>query len=282
MNPSLEPPARGNLLLLRETSDGRPAALKVYRRRRGALREAFARVSHCLFEGKRSPSAWGRRETERRSIKLWQRHGFDVPALLQDAPPPELEGLPCTWFEYVPGPPLFGRLLDPGVSATRKEALVRELACSSRRRHALALELHEPLLLHEHPTTKHVLVSGERLVTIDLEGGYRPEFSPEVAAGLEVAGVVRSLWHDPRHTPLSEALPAAYVEGYGDRNLLREVARAAQSGLRGALRGWSDRRRRARPKSAVLSEIAAQAWPSPTRPEAATCAGPGAGCRATC
>jgi len=281
MDPSLEPSSRGNLLLLRETPAGK-RALKVYRRRRGALREAFARVSHRLFEGKRSPSAWGRWETERRSVELWQQHGFDVPALLEAAAPPELKGLPCTWFEFVPGPPLFWHLLDPELSAARQEALVRELAQSSRRRHALALELGEPLLLHEHPTTKHVLVSGERLVTIDLEGGYGPDFSPEVAAGLEVAGVVRSLWRDPSQAPLSEALPAAYVDGYGDPSLLREVARAAQSGLRGALRGWSDRRRRARPKSAVLSELAAQTWHSPTRTESATCAGPAAGCRATC
>lgn len=281
MDPALDHSQRGNAILELETDAGR-RVLKVYRRRRGLARETLSRASHWLFEGKRSPSAWGRWETERRSVELWGRHGFDAPELYDDPAPPELAGLPCTWFELVPGRPLFWHLVDEVVSEAEKRRLVRALAQSTRRRHALALELRDPLLLHEHPTTKHVLLSGERLVTIDLEGGYRADFSPEVAAGLEVAGLVRSLWLDPARAPFDEPLPRAFLEGYGDLTLLRELAQAAEGGLRGALHRWSDRRRRARPKSAVLSAIAAQTCHSPTRPDAAACAGPAAGYRATC
>ena len=278
MNPALDPSQRGNAVLERETDAGR-RVLKVYRRRRGLARETLSRASHWLFEGKRSPCAWGRWETERRSIELWRRHGFDVPELYDEPLPPELVGLPCTWFEFVPGRPLFWHLVDEGVPEAEKRQLVRTLAQSTRRRHALALALREPLLLHEHPTTKHVLLSGERLVTIDLEGGFRSDFSPEVAAGLEVAGLVRSLWFDPAGGPFEEPLPRAFLEGYGDLALLRELADAAAGGLRGALHRWSDRRRRSRPKSAVLSALRGE-----DRRVAAllACAGSAGGCSATC
>ncbi|HBP22336.1 MAG TPA: hypothetical protein DEA08_31710, partial [Planctomycetes bacterium] len=105
----------------------------MYRRRRGWLREALGRVSHRLFEGKRSPSALARWETERSSIQLWSRHGFDVPGLIDAPPPPELEGELFSWFEFVPGRPLFWHLVDPEVALSEKLTLARQLGRDSRR-----------------------------------------------------------------------------------------------------------------------------------------------------
>ncbi|MGE0707399.1 MAG: hypothetical protein AB7N76_04385 [Planctomycetota bacterium] len=262
----LDPAARrgGNAVYLVEGQ----RLLKVYRRRRGPWRELLARTSHAVFEGKRAPTARARRETELRALTLWRAAGCDVPAVL-DLPPPEwLQGEPCLWLEFLPGRPLFWHLVDPGVPAAEKLELVTRLAGADRRRHERALADVEPLLIHEHATTKHVLLHGERLVTIDLEGGYLPGYPVRKAIGQELGGVLRSLWIDaaaegpgpappPSQTLREHPLTARYLEAYGDPDALRAAARAALGGGPGAwLWRWSDRRRRrGRSKTAVLEQL---------------------------
>lgn len=246
--------SRGNRLLVLETPQGL-GALKVYRNRRGPVREMLSQLSHQAFEGKRDPSARGRWHTEQLSLELWSRHGFRVPRILETPIPSQFEADPATWLEFFPGRPLFWHVGDETVDWDEKVRLVQTLAANDRRRHALAIELREPLLLHEHATTKHVLVHQGELCTIDLEGGFLPGACCQSVAGAEVAGTIRSLWRDPQTSPLSEALPREYVRGYGDVDQLRQLASSASSGLGASLRAWRDRRRRARPKSVVLDAL---------------------------
>lgn len=246
----------GNLLL---RVDGPvPRVLKVFRSRRGRWREGFSSLSHRLFEQKRGVSPEERCETERLSLALWRREGFDVPAL-DDAPPPAWlpAGLPSLWLEFTPGSSLFWVLLDEQRPEAERCALAKRLGVEHARRHRRALELSEPLLLQEHPTTKHVLVHGERLVTIDLEGGYAPGYSVAAGIALDLAGTLRSFSHGP--PDLTAALPAAYLGGYRDRALVEQALAAAFSSTP-AWAAWrlSDRLRRGdRGKAGVLLRLRA-------------------------
>jgi hypothetical protein len=214
--------------------------------------------SHRVLERKRGVSSRARRDTERRSLGLWLEHGFDVPRVLDEPLPAWLDGRPALWLEYTPGPRLFELLHEGRLGPDQGPALVERLGAEHQRRHALALELSQPLLLQEHPTVKHVLVCAERLVTIDMEHGYLPGYPLEVAIGYEVASTMRSLWLDPER-PLNEGFGAAFLAGYQDPALLR---RACAAYLAASMGGWfrrrSDRRRRGqRSKTAVAEQVQA-------------------------
>jgi hypothetical protein len=241
--------------------------LKVYRRRRGTRgRRLLQTLSHWAFEGKRGNDPGDRRETERLTLSLWAREGFDTFGLL-DGPAPEWIGSePYLWLEHVPGRSLHDLLKDQAVDAQVKATLVRRLGDDHARRHARAAELKEPLLLQEHPTAKHAWVAGEeagaeaRMLTMDLEIGYKADYPLLDAVGQEQGGVIRSLWLHPGDDCFaSDGWPRAYVDAYaeaGGADLLRAGASAILSGsLRWRLKRLGDRRKRAKPKSAVSEQL---------------------------
>lgn len=232
-------------------ADG-PRVLKVYRGRRGALRDALSSFSGQVFEGKRAVDPAARRETERRSLQIWAREGFSVPALLEGPAPDWADG-PVLWLEFTPGQRLSEVLQDQAVPMARKARLVRTLARETHARHVRALERQEPLLLPEHPTTKHVLVQqDERLVTIDFEGGYGPNYPVLFAVAQELAGVLRSI--PPIET--RAGLGDRFLDAYGDEPLLASACAAYFSWYPSrALRRLSDRVRRRRSKSATMAEV---------------------------
>jgi hypothetical protein len=210
------------------------AVLKLYRRRRSWLREVAGEAAAWFFHRKRGVSVGVRHETERRSLEVWRGHGFDVPAMLA-RPLPDGVTPPALWMEYCPGP-----LLYDAVDAGRLE----RLGASMDRRHRLALETREPLLVHEKGTLKHVIVCGDRLVTFDFEQGFRRSFPMREALAEEVAGYLRSLAQATEESHV----PPAFADG---TNASRpEQATAGErptsdvgtfeDGVKALLRGYSD------------------------------------------
>jgi len=239
-------------LILRVDDAEGPRVLKVYRGRRGALKDALTSFSGQVFENKRAVDPAARRDTERRSLELWNREGFSAPRLLA-GPAPEWVSEPSLWLEFTPGQRLSDVLQDQSIPLARKARLVRALAQETHARHVRALELREPLLLPEHPTMKHVLVQrDERLVTIDFEGGYGRSYPVLFAIAQELAGLLRSI--PPIET--RAGLGDRFLDAYGDEALL-ESACAAYFSLNPAraLRRFSDRFRRRRSKSATMAEV---------------------------
>ncbi len=227
------PRGGGNLLYVVDGPGGK-RVLKLYRRRRAPWRERWRNLGQWM-EGKRGARPDQRCGTEREGLLLWQREGFDVPACLDDDLPESVEA-PALWLEYCPGPSLFALVADADASPARKSALVSRFAADLARRQARALELGEPLLSHEHPSVLHVLVHGDRLVSLDLETAYKASYDVEMALEQELAGVVRSLY---RAAPdEGDALSDAFVAGYGDYVQLECIARRglAMRGLRRRLR----------------------------------------------
>lgn len=218
----------GNVLLLYRDAKP-PAVLKIYRVRRSRTREMLRGISHRWLEGKRGASARARRDTEWWSLKVWLREGFDAVRPLEWPAPDGLEQFPVLWIEYVRAPTLQSVLRDGTLPLPRKIEHLGQLAASSCRRHQRAFELNEVLLIQEHAVMNHVLVEHGRLVTFDLENGFRPGFPMLEAAAQELAGYTRSLLQCAENRDTG-ALLKAWVDGYGDRSLLRSIVDHAVGG----------------------------------------------------
>lgn len=211
----------GNVLLLVGKGDG-AAVLKLYRRRRSALREELGELAARIFHRKRGISARVRHRTERETLALWAAHGFDVLRSF-DRPLPEGIDGPALWIEYCTGRLLAGILQDADVDWEEKAGWLRRLGAESARRHRLAVELSDPRLIHEKGTVKHVFVWGGRLITFDFEGGFGRRFSLLEAMAEEMSGYLRSI-AQATGDGFGDAM-GAWIEGYGDVARLREVAR---------------------------------------------------------
>jgi hypothetical protein len=142
-----------------ETTLG-PALQKLYLERGGALavrgREALIRLAGV----KTSARARARRATERRLLRLWREHGFDVPQDWTDALP-EFRAPNVAILEFIEGAvPLWDVLALERLSAARREAVLRAFSAEWGRRHQEALRSGEAGLVQEHGTIRHVLVVG--------------------------------------------------------------------------------------------------------------------------
>jgi len=219
-------PSRGNLLFqLRQ--DGRDLILKVYRRRRSRWSQFWGDFSQRWIEGKRGVRPERRRQTEAESLRAWREAGFDVPRLEAWQRPSWLGSLPALAMEAVSGPTLLTALHDPDRPLAEKQSLIARLAAEHGRRHALALSSGQALLVQEHPTPRHVLVSGERLVAFDFENAYRDGFPVPVAVAYELASTLRSLWIDER---FAEPYVSVFLNAYGERAILLDACRRFASG----------------------------------------------------
>ena len=196
---------------------------KLYAERGGWLTVRLRELGGVLRGGKTSTRARARRATEARLLRLWRQAGLDVPADLSDRHP-DLSNEDTLVIEDVPGPLLSSVLAEPGLGRERRDELLRRLARACRERHDLALARGEAGLIQEHGSVQHVIVSGQRLVTFDLENAFLPRRDLRPLLAKELASVLRSLARlgdEPRF----RADLAAFVAGYGDVERLREAAR---------------------------------------------------------
>lgn len=234
--------ARGGNRLLVFDIGGEARLLKCYRGRRGWFRDAFRNLGHW-FEGKRATTPTARYRTERTSLRLWAEHRFDVPAVFDDPLPEGIEA-PALWMAYCPGPTLRDVLRERALPDAVIRDLLRQYGVGLGARQAAALAKQEPLLVHEHASVFHVLVHAGRLVTFDLEGGYRKGANLEGALEQELGGFARSIL---RARPQDAALYVdALMEGYVGGNPARfaQAHEIAERGIAG--RGLLRRVRRMR------------------------------------
>ncbi len=196
--------------------------LKQYRRRWSRLQELTEAIVARWVLGVTGGSARARYEAEKRSLELWSSEGFDVLRRI-DAPIPDEITDPALWLEYCPGRTLTKVLIDESVPWGDKCALLERLGGELCRRHRRARELDEPVLVQKHGTTNHVFLFEDRMITIDLEGAYRPGFSLREALTRELSGYLRAL---AQRVPdrVDDAF-RCLIANYEDRDRLREIAR---------------------------------------------------------
>lgn len=233
---------RGNTILRFE--EGKDVfALKLYRRRWPLWQEYTAGLISRMFHGKTGRSAGTRFKTERKNLEIWSLHGFDVFQHF-DKPLPEGIDPPGLWLEYCPGRILSELLRDGNTPWEEKRQLLYRLGETVGRRHLRAMKLSEPLLVQEHPTTDHILLYKDRMITFDLEGAFLPGFPLREALAQELSGYLRSIARNTGER-LDEAIQSL-AEGYPSKDLLRKTAEWGVSGgtvLR-RLKRLQDRRRR--------------------------------------
>jgi len=202
-------------------SGDRPLILKVYGRRRSRIRERLIDLSH-RFGGRTPYTAAARRQTEARCLHLWQSCGFDVPTLV--TPPLDFPALPAPFLlqAFVPGPTLADALGDDAIPWADRRALWQRAVAAWGRRHEAALARREPALIQEHPGLDHLLVSGPRLVTFDMEVAYTGRATVPDRIAAELCGLVRSLFKRLPPEPAA-ALLDDLVAAYPVRARLEEI-----------------------------------------------------------
>ncbi len=259
----------GRHLVLKISLHGVPAVLKLYGRKRDWLKDTLRDIGHRWLLGKTGMTARARWTTERETLALWRRHGFDVPAELQlplpaAVPPMRLLSV------FVPGKPLYLAIEHETLPLAEKERLIAWLAADWGRRHTLALQLVEPRLVQSHAMLAHVFHvapgaeapdSAERLVTFDFEVAWARRSALPRLVSLEIAQLFDSI---ARWAPVDHIGPliAAFARGYPDRARLARVVEDVQRG-RLPLFAWISRlglqlrERGPRRKLAVLHHLQA-------------------------
>lgn len=242
---------RGNRSWRVETPDG-PALQKLYCERTGAVAALVREFLIAAARSKTSQRPLARKATERRLLRLWRDHGFDVPRDRTDELP-AFGGANVALFEFVDGAtPLWDLLADRRLDEARRESVLRRFAAEWGRRHAEALRTGESGLVQEHGSIRHVLVAGERQVWIDLEQAFRARGDLRPLVAKEIAGYLRSIWKRVGEERYARDL-ATIVAAYPDPGILRSAADEylRPRGLRRAL--WAvdralrnERRRRAK------------------------------------
>ncbi len=238
-------PLDGNRIWRVETAEG-PVLQKLYADRGGFFRCRARDLLSRLRGGKTGTRAAARRATEARLLGLWRQAGCDVPADLS-ARHPGLAGDRALVLEFVPGRLLSDVLRDPGLPRGRRDELLGRFARGWCRRHRLARESGEAGLVQEHGSFQHVLVDGDRLVTIDLENAFLPRADLLPILAKEIASCLRWLARQEDEATFRSDL-AVLVAHYDDRVLLAAAARHYLHNPRPAWRLlWAaDRRREAR------------------------------------
>lgn len=182
---------RGNRIWIVPTQDG-PVLQKLYAPHSAGPGYWARLLAERLARQKTPTTVSARQRTERTLLAAWRDAGCDVPADLTDRHP-SLVHPRVTLLEYVEGP-LLGRLLSGGrLGRAARGDLLRRFAAAWGRRHGLAVDRADARLVQEHGTFLHVIVSGERLVTIDLEQAFRPRRDVLPLVAKEIVAYVRSL-----------------------------------------------------------------------------------------
>ncbi len=239
----VRPPRRGNQIWPVPTQDG--VVLQKLYRARDAGPSHWARLFLERIARQKTPTTVEARwRTERMLLAAWRDAGCDVPADVSARYPAYVHDY-VTLLEFIDGK-ILGKLLSSGAPAReRRDDLLRRFSVAWGRRHARALDTDDVRLIQEHGTFLHVIVAGDRLVTIDLEQAFTPRRNLLPLIAKEIVAYLRSLAKnaDP---DVFRADVEAIVAAYPRRDVLHATVREYlhnPNALR--RRMWSiDRRRR--------------------------------------
>jgi len=206
---------------------GREVVVKLYGRKRPWFPTLARSFGHRFLVAKTGLGARTRRDTEARLLRLWRQHGFAVPEVLELSLP-EPDARPYLVLERIEGRTVQSELRDAAVPLERLETGIARFGADWCRRHALAERLHEPGLVHAHPSFSHLLDRGGEWVTFDLEYAYTDPRRVDTLVAVEIAGFVASLLRAAG--PRAESLVRALVAAYPDRDRLARVGQSAAVG----------------------------------------------------
>jgi len=196
------------------------AVLKVYYGSRNRLKYLKKTVTNVVYSNRSSHMPKNRHKTELDCLHLWREAGFRVFDFYEDV---VVEGLPkggYTLFEYVDAPRFVNYFPDKSCPLEERLELWRRFLPVWHRRHALAIERREPMLLHENGDLKHVMIMDDgQFLFFDFEMVFRSPDRVEEAVGREISAYLRSLCKTLRHDHW-ELFMQETIDHYPDKDLL--------------------------------------------------------------
>lgn len=183
---------RHGVFLLKSPQD--QWVVKIYHHKRDPLQRFFSGLEN-YFAGRSSSDYRARFSTEKKTLDIWQKNGFEVFRQLNQSPPVSID-FPHLVFEFVGGRTLKKYFLDSTIGKSDKLDTLKRLIPEWSRRHAVALETRNHYLIQERATLQHVYMSADddRLIYYDFEIVYTPRHSLPAIIAREIAGYIRSLF----------------------------------------------------------------------------------------
>lgn len=202
----------GTHCIVKLMDDTTPMVVKLYGSKRSGLRTGLKKYLSPFDVGQSSSSIHARLQTEREVLTLWQREGFDVPAIYS---PAFLAGFDqsCLAMEWIPGQTLTTFLNDTGIPLDRKKDVISRFCKEMAGRHERALALQEVRLLLFHPNLSRILLSNDRLVYLDFEVVYTPKRDLERIVRKEIAGFWYAIGRSAPRQQL-HALVECFIQEY--------------------------------------------------------------------
>jgi len=220
------------------------AVLKVYHGSRGWPLYVKKTLGNLLLTGRTSqmPRARFRHETE--CVRLWESHGFRCFGM---HPEVRVAGLPdegYMLFDWTPGRHFREYFRDASVPLEERLATWRRWVPEWHCRHATAVRLREPRLIHENGDVKHVMLWEGGFLYFDFEICFTSRDVRDLV-GREILAYMRSVGkffgedlYERMTDVLVEAYPdkvlllAAWEHAFSNRNPLIRVARALDRKLK--------------------------------------------------
>ena len=220
------------------------AVLKVYYGSRGWPLYAKKTVGNLLLTGRTSQMPRTRFRNEVDCVRLWEQHGFRCFGM---HPEVKVEGLPeggYMVFDWTPGRHFREYFRDASVPLDERLATWRRWVPEWHRRHAIAVRLGEPRLIHENGDVKHVMLWQGGFTYFDFEICFRSRNVRDLV-GREILAYMRSVgkfFGEELYERMTDVLVQAYPDkslllsawehAYRNDNLLIRAARALDRALK--------------------------------------------------
>ena len=186
------------------------AVIKVYIGSRGRWGRLTKSIANVWLYGQSSYFVHTRLRIECECMQLWQQHGFRT-FQLYDHVQVDAPGCPKGAYlvmEYVARPKLFEMLCDETQPTEHRFEVYRRFLREWSRRHALAISLREPRLVHENGDGKHVMIMEDgSFLWFDFEMIYRSRRHTNRHVSHEI---MQYIWQMLRNVPAD--IQATFLE----------------------------------------------------------------------
>jgi len=196
-----------------------------------------------------------RRDREERTLELWRECGFHVP-VVRKLQIPQLLDEPQLVLDYLGSLTLQEKLKNRAVPRAEKLASIAAIFIENSRRHRLAIERSEPLLIHADANTSNILCHEGGFYFIDFENGPEGTSLTELAA-IETAKFTRWVARDCG-IELLPAIVGVLGEAYrGNQEILQLIVERTTSRPFQWYHRWRDRdRKRRNPAEVTKYDVA--------------------------
>jgi tRNA A-37 threonylcarbamoyl transferase component Bud32 len=219
-----------------------------------SLFRATSNRCEYLVKSYLGPRADLRRDLEARKLRHWAALGFSVPAVF-DIEVTQLKQ-PYLVMGYIESVTLKQFLQQPECQPQEQTSLLASVFECNARRHRLALNTNDSLLIHTDPNTDNILVTDQLFFHVDFEHPAR-ETSITLAVAQEIATFARRVASHMDREQLPETVASLWSAYDHDQRLFGQIVALTRGRPLQVLHRFRDRRRkRAAPLLVTRYDIA--------------------------